>query len=46
MTQEPCYFINQASISLCQPKLDQNQILDILTSYSFFEIELEDECEP
>jgi len=46
MTQESGHFGNQASISSCQPKLDQNQILDILASYSFPEIELEDEYEP
>ena len=46
MTQESCHFRNQVSISSYRPKLDQNQSLDILTSYSFSEIELEDECEP
>ena len=46
MTQESCQFENQASISSSyQPELDQNQNLDILTSYQFFEIKLEDECE-
>ena len=37
---------NQDSISSYQHELDQNQILDILTSYPFPEIELKDECEP
>ena len=46
MTQESCHFENQASISSYQPKLDQNQILDILASYPFPEIKLKDECEP
>jgi len=46
MTQESCHFRNQDSISSYQSKLDQNQILDILTSYPFLEIELKDECEP
>ena len=45
MPQELCHFRNQDSVSSYQPELDQNQILDILTSYSFLEIELEDECE-
>ena len=45
MTKKSCRFRNQASISSYQPELDQNQILDILTSYPFSEIELKDECE-
>ena len=45
MTQESCHFENHASISLCRSKLDQNQILDILASYPFSEIELERECD-
>ena len=46
MTQESCHFGNQDSISSYQSELDQNQILEILTSYPFSEIEHEDECEP
>jgi len=46
MTQESGHFENQVSISSYQPELDQNQILDILASYLFSEIELKDECEP
>ena len=45
MTQESCHFGNQVSISSYQPELEQNQIFDILASYLFHEIELEDECE-
>ena len=44
MTKESCHFGNQASISSYQLELDQNQTLDILASYPFPEIELEDEC--
>ena len=46
MIKESCHFENQASILSYQPELDENQILDILACYLFFEIELEDECEP
>ena len=46
MTHKSCHFRNPASISLYQPKLDQNQPLNSLASYPFSEIELEDECEP
>ena len=46
MTKESCRFENQASISSYRPEFDQNQSLDILTSYPFSEIELEDEYEP
>ena len=45
ITQKSCHFGNQTSILSYQPELDQNQILDILTSYPFPEIELEDKCE-
>jgi len=43
MTQESSHFGNQISISSYQPELDQNQILDILTSYPFSKIKLEDD---
>ena len=46
MTHESCHFGNPASISSYQPELDQNQTLDILASYLFSKLELEDECEP
>jgi len=46
MTKDSCHFRNQALISSYQPELDQTQIIDILTSYLFSEIKLEDECEP
>ena len=46
MTQESCYLGNQDSILSYQPELDQNQILNILASYPFSEIEFKNECEP
>jgi len=46
MTQESCHFENQDSISSYQSGFDQNQILNVLVSYPFPEIKLEDECEP
>jgi len=49
LTQDSCYFRNQDSISVHPFEVDQHQIfenhIDVLVSYPFSEIELENECD-